>query len=491
MIFQFNTLKKTLISYFLLIILILLLILSSLVKIMWDNHKYTEWILNTIFNTTSLSIKLNESYQYLSNCINYKDRQYIESYDDTIHELIDRTSTLDTAILDFSKKIDDMNVYYKFLEIQNDILIYKDKSYILIAQFSGGVKRKIQYDQLYSIKSLKEDIYDSQTDLLFKQSQTTRNFYIANSNKFLHQIKVIIIFLFISIIISISLAVKFSDNISDPIHALVLHTETIGKGYFHDFSYPKPINNEIRFLIHSMNQMSNQISDLIHEIEMKSDLEKKLKEQEIKNLTNENLMQQTEMKFLQSQINPHFLFNTLNMISTLSQIESAGRTKEIVDSLAHLLRYILQKGIEQTCIEDEIAIIDDYMFIQKTRFGDKIQYRKSIDPICLKYPIPPMIFQPFIENAIIHGLEPKLGTGTLSLFSQKDKDKFVFIIQDDGVGIDNFDYKIFTERNDSSKIGIMNTIKRLEYFFGYNAVFIESEKGTGTIVKISFPFHAP
>lgn len=217
--------------------------------------------------------------------------------------------------------------------------------------------------------------------------------------------------------------------------------------------------------------------------------------QEINNrIEAEKNLQQAELKALQSQMNPHFLFNSLNVIARLAYLEGAEETKDMVHSLSDLLRYSLRKE-EIVTLREELNYIKDYIKIQKMRFDEKIEFVVDVDQSLLKYKIPFMSLQPMVENAIIHGLEPKGGEGIIKILSEDEADRLIIKIIDDGVGIEKDKIQEIIKTRErkvtethTSGMGINNVHQRLQHYYGSKyGVEIYSNEREGTEVKIFFP----
>ncbi|MBM7622855.1 PocR ligand-binding domain-containing protein [Sporohalobacter salinus] len=208
----------------------------------------------------------------------------------------------------------------------------------------------------------------------------------------------------------------------------------------------------------------------------------------------ETNLQQAELKALQSQMNPHFLFNSLNIIARLALLEGAEETQEMVHSLSDLLRYSLRKE-EIVTLSEELNYIKDYIKIQKARFGEQIKFVIDVNEELLSYKIPFMSLQPLVENAIIHGLEPKDTSGKIEILSEETEDKLIIKVMDDGVGIEQDKIREIIEARErevtethTSSMGINNVHQRLKHYYGSKyGVKIYSDKGEGTEVRISFP----
>ncbi|QCX34504.1 histidine kinase [Caloramator sp. E03] len=207
----------------------------------------------------------------------------------------------------------------------------------------------------------------------------------------------------------------------------------------------------------------------------------------------ENLLRDTQIKSLQSQINPHFLFNTLNTIARMALIEGAPKTEDLIYNLSDLLRYNLKNSGNMVEIETEINNIRKYINIQAIRYGNRISYEINIDPEILDSKIPVMTLQPIVENAIIHGLEEKKEGGKLIISGKLMFKKYILLeICDNGLGIP--EEKLISLLNSSQEynkigLGIHNVDGRIKYYFGNEyGLRIESTVGKGTKVQIRVPY---
>ncbi|MDN5324170.1 MAG: hypothetical protein PWQ67_2624 [Clostridia bacterium] len=220
---------------------------------------------------------------------------------------------------------------------------------------------------------------------------------------------------------------------------------------------------------------------LMSEMKAKSELEKILRE--------------TEYKALKSQINPHFLFNILNTIVSLANLEEAPKTQEVAYALSELLRNSLKNTDKVVNFKEEIDYVKKYLFIQETRFGDRIKIFFDIDEKIINTKLPAMTLQPLVENAIVHGLEPKKVGGILRITAFLDNNNVVIEISDTGLGMPkSIINEIFTEKYNNkgghvTGLGIYNVHRRIQYHFGEEyGLQIESRINQGTKVKIIIPF---
>ncbi|HEV2351455.1 MAG TPA: histidine kinase [Terriglobia bacterium] len=206
-------------------------------------------------------------------------------------------------------------------------------------------------------------------------------------------------------------------------------------------------------------------------------IQRKLEEQEL-------ALMQARVDALISQINPHFLFNTLNTVSSLVRFDP-DTARTVVLKLSNILRRRLKTQVHFSPLKQEIEFIDDYLDIEVVRFGrDKLQIRKEIDPDTLEVVVPSMILQPLVENAIRHGIGPKIEGGTITLRSSRKNGRLSVEVNDDGVGIpEDRQHEVY-----DSGIGISNVRERLKVLYGQESTFeIESKAGKGTSIRFEIP----
>jgi LytS/YehU family sensor histidine kinase len=185
------------------------------------------------------------------------------------------------------------------------------------------------------------------------------------------------------------------------------------------------------------------------------------------------------------QINPHFLFNTLNVISVLVMKQDNAKAGEMIERLSVFFRQTLEESSEQYLpLQQELDVIDQYLAIEELRFGDRLQIRRNFDPEALSALVPVLILQPLVENAIRHGLGEKLDAGVLSLECKRVADRLLIRIIDDGVGC-----SFSTNTGFTPGIGLSNVQQRLQQMYGNDHVFnLSGETGQGVTVSIEIPF---
>ena len=202
----------------------------------------------------------------------------------------------------------------------------------------------------------------------------------------------------------------------------------------------------------------------------------------------ERLLLQARMVALQNQINPHFLFNTLNTISSLVRFDP-DTAREMILKLATILRRLLNSTDSFVPLREEMEFIDNYLDIEVVRFGhDKLRVLKDLDPASLEVMVPSMLLQPLVENCIKHGLTPKVEGGSISLRSRLIKSRLVIEVEDDGVGMGAAHLLEKPDGFGGTGIGMANVAERLKVLYGDAAkMMIESHEGRGTQIRLRLP----
>ncbi len=197
----------------------------------------------------------------------------------------------------------------------------------------------------------------------------------------------------------------------------------------------------------------------------------------------ERRLMQARLEALTSQINPHFLFNTLNSVSSLIRT-NPHQARVMVFKLSNILRRLLRKHDNFSPLRDELNFIEDYLSIEVMRFGDKLRFEKEVDAATLDMLVPSMMLQLLIENCIKHGLSSKVEGGTVRLRSRRADARLHLMVEDDGVGISEAKLATLLEQG----IGVSNVNERLKVLFGSDyRMWIDSSPGSGTRIEIEIP----
>jgi len=204
--------------------------------------------------------------------------------------------------------------------------------------------------------------------------------------------------------------------------------------------------------------------------------EKKLEEKE-------RLLVEARLAALTSQINPHFLFNTLNSVSSLIRTDP-NQARVMVVKLSKVLRRLLRKHEHFSTLRDELSFIEDYLSIEVVRFGDKLRFEQDVESDTLDMIVPSMLLQPLVENSIKHGLSGKVEGGTIRIRTRRRESKLQLLVEDDGVGIPEARLATLLDQG----IGVSNVNERLKVLFGNQyRMWIDSQPGRGTSIQIEMP----
>lgn len=267
-------------------------------------------------------------------------------------------------------------------------------------------------------------------------------------------------------------AIIISNGITSPLRQLESTIHSVEKGDF-DVRAEVRSDNEIGHLSTTFNLMVGRIQGLMDRA-----------------VADEEQKRQSEIKALQAQINPHFLYNTLDTIIWMS---AAGKNEEVVhvtSALAQLFRTSISQGESLVPLQLEIENINSYLTIQKMRYTDKLSYSLDIPSSLYFYRLPKLILQPIVENAIYHGIKPLQEGGKVHISAQSTEEKLILTIEDTGVGMTASQIKkLFSaQESDSRSIGILNVHNRIRLLFGidYGLVYT-SQQDKGTRVDIHLP----
>lgn len=283
---------------------------------------------------------------------------------------------------------------------------------------------------------------------------------------------------------NVCIIISFVGTSIRPLKKLAGSADEVAKGNFDIELLPVESEDEVGVVTGAFNQMVISIGKYIERIRESMEAERALKERE---LLMEAHLKDARLKYLQAQINPHFLFNTLNAGAQLAMMEGADRTYEYVQKVAQFYRYNMKKSEETVTIEDEIEVVDYYVYILNVRFAGDIHYEKKIDPSLLTVEMPGMILQPIVENCVNHGIREMGSEGKICLSVYRVEDAVCISVKDNGIGmsrevIDKVMSGTYREEGmaaASNGIGMDNVISRMKLFTKNEDVMAISSEGEG------------
>ncbi|WP_337104038.1 cache domain-containing sensor histidine kinase [Paenibacillus sp. YIM B09110] len=298
---------------------------------------------------------------------------------------------------------------------------------------------------------------------------------VGNQNKM--RLSIIVLGL-VCIVIAIIISLFVSQRVSQPIKQLQGYMKEVEKGNF-DIQVPVPTTIEIGRLARAFNMMVGRIKELMSQV---------VRDQELK--------RRSEINALQAQINPHFLYNTLDSIIWMAESKKSQEVVLMTSALAKLFRASISKGEELVTIETELEHITNYLKIQKMRYKNKLDYRIETDESVSQYKTIKLILQPIVENAIYHGIKMKRGPGLITIYSEETATDVLLIVEDNGNGMEEEKLaKLLTQQYEGEAgkgVGVGNVHGRLKLYFGAQyGLSYTSKPGEGTTVTIRLPKHPP
>ena len=305
-------------------------------------------------------------------------------------------------------------------------------------------------------------------------------------------------FFSLSVIVTIAitsffLVILLTKSIIAPLTDLAKRADDVSHGDFDGDLLTVRSDDEIGVVTKAFNQMLLSIREYISQIRERVEMESAMKEKELKM---EASLKDAQLKYLQAQINPHFLFNTLNAGTQLAMMEGAERTNRYIQKMADFFRYNVRKNNDDVTLEEEIELVDSYIYIINVRFSGEVHFEKHIEDELLDIRIPSMILQPIVENSVNYGIRNIDWEGHIDLSLYREGNDACLCVQDNGIGISRENIEKILSKNmgpselskDSNGVGLANVITRLEMYYDKTDIFdIESEgenKGTKVIIHI-------
>ena len=418
--------------------------------------------------------------------LNSKTSDSLEEYYRSQQKYRDLMENLNDDITENSTDRMERNVKY----MSESYLSYVDET--IEAKRGRNVEKYRQHyesaSQLYQyirnfIKNLNNDKFKANSE---KYSRLLKDFRFFQNVSFL-----VIIGL---IAANAAIIISVVGELISPLKRLAVSADAVARGNFEVEELPVEAEDEVGVVTGTFNQMVISLRLYIKRLKESLDAERRLKERE---LMMEAHLKDARLKYLQAQINPHFLFNTLNAGAQLAMMEGADRTYDYLQKVALFYRYNMKKSSETVTIRDEVEIIDSYIYILNVRFSGDIHYEKHVDEKLFNTKMPGMVLQPIVENCVNHGIREMAGEGKIILSVYSVQDGVCISIKDNGVGMSeekiqhilNGTYQTSEENGDSNGIAMDNIISRMRLFTGNDDVLniTSGGEGKGTEVFLYLP----
>lgn len=444
-------------------------------------------MLNKMSTTSQIKAYINNSFNSFNNYIQTDTAESRKIFLDNYNNAY--------GSLNYLKLNSDLQSRYILRDLENTLKSYKASADDTMEIHDKQNKIDAYIDQYNNTK----DIFGYCNEFINKLNDS----YLSYNNKIYNEYKekenfvykVLVFYIIVALLISAMYTVFFLKNILDKLRELVVASERVSS---RDFTYTecKKTNiYELDILSEAFSSMISNIKNHINSLKEKAELESKIRDDEMKFLKYENALKLSQLKVLQSQINPHFLFNTLNCINQTAMMENASDTERLIRYVSGILRYSLSMMNRSATLDEEVNVVKQYMYIQQLRYGDRIKFTLNINADLTRVKVPGMTLQPFVENAFIHGIEPKEEGGNISIDIYEKEDSCIVLIEDSGCGMDEETLNKITSEDIKEKhighttgMGIKSVVERLELMYDCNAMFeISSHKDIGTKIYLKIP----
>lgn len=302
----------------------------------------------------------------------------------------------------------------------------------------------------------------------------------------------ILLFSIIMMVVVVCIASLLSNTLIDPLVKLAHSTRKIARNDFGGEDLTVENKDEMGELVRAFNKMKHATEGYINTLKENNEMAELLHKKALEKIEMEKRLEAARLELLKSQINPHFLFNTLNMIGCMAKLEEAGTTERMISSMSNLFRYNLKTSEQIVLLEQELKVVQDYMYIQQMRFGSRIQYECRLEVDAGKVMIPAFTLQPVVENAIIHGLSKKEQGGRIFLRIWQKGTNVIISVADTGLGMEEqacseLAEALMERRTARVGIGLGNIYKRIHAMYSGGDLKIYSRRGRGTVIQMTIP----
>ncbi len=461
---------KIRLSYLLLTVPLVVLIIFAFYNMFLSNIQY-ESMINSVVKASEFSRDFKKDFDYETYLIIVENKSLEESQ---LDEMLSEAKRIVGGLRSMTTDSDNMTRLNSIQKYLDNLETYKKR-------IEENIKEGNRYEDnmeiwendVQIVTALVRDTVSEYIYFEIKDLQQSRDSYQA---VYLNMLRTFLFFAVIIVAILIFASIMISKSITRPIKELSEVTDKVAKG---DLSVRSEVRTgeEVSALSDSLNSMIDKINELIETV----------KEEQVN-------LRKTEFKVLQAQINPHFLYNTLDTIVWLAESGDEKRVVEMVENLSNFFRTSLNQGKDIISISEELMHVRSYLSIQKVRYQDILNYDINVpDEVC-EYRIPKITIQPLVENALYHGIKNKRGGGTIFITGDIFPDRVELVVRDDGIGMEEDRLKevnkgIMNQAPDESDIyGLYNVNERIRLDFGDEyGIRISSVYGEGTSVKIVLP----
>lgn len=471
------------------IFLIVSVTVFVIVIFIYYNLNRTIGEIDTVYNSNiqfnDLSANVNNIQDSLYQYLNTKSSDSLEDYYRYTQDYQGLLEGLNQDTVSGSQELAEKNIYnlsQTYLDLTDNAVEKKR------GRDAQGVRETYeQTEEIYGY--IRANINSVNTSAFITNAQSYSSLRVVLS----YMTAFSICILFAVMAVAVGWIVIMTRSITRPLIELANSATGIARGNMEvDFPIVET-GDEVSAVAKACNKMIESIRNYIEETKRNYERENELAANELRM---KNDLNEAQLKYLQAQINPHFLFNSLNAGAQLAMMEGAEKACMFIQNMADFFRYNVRKMEKDVTLQEELQLVDNYIYILNVRFAGDIHYTAQIDERLLGASMPSMILQPIIENSVNHGIREKEGEGHIRLHVWADENDICIEIDDDGIGIDPaIARKIMSGESahslsgrDSEGIGLDNVIKRLRSYYGREDVFeIKPGEEGGTMVTLFIP----
>lgn len=458
-------------SYLLLLIPIVAFLIFCFCNLWSSNRKYED-MLNSAMVASEFSLDFKKDYDYETYLLIVENKTLDES---KLGEMLEEANRIVDGLEELTDSKENRNRLASAKKYLNNLQIYKER---IEQNLKDGNKYEnnieIWENDVQIVTALMRETIFQYIYYEIKDIQKARTEY---QDFFMQMIRFSIIAFALILILITFLSYYIPLSITHPIRKLSEVTDQVAKG---DLTVRSDVRSgaEVSVLNDSLNTMIDKINELLEQVK-----------------TEQGRLRKAEFELLQSQINPHFLYNTLDTIVWLAE---AGEQKKVVDmvgSLSDFFRTSLNQGKDMVSVKEELQHSRSYLEIQQVRYQDILQYEIQVPEPLFCYLIPKITIQPLVENALYHGIKNKRGIGKIMITGKREKDYFVLIVEDNGAGMSRERLEVVREgmnqksQTEKDIYALYNVNERIRLNFGQKyGLSIDSVLGEGTTVQVMLPF---
>ena len=457
-------------SYLFLLVPLLIFLVFTFYNL-WDmNHNYEDMVNSTVV-ASEFSLDFKKDFDYETYLLIVGNKTVEESELDSMIEEAERiVAGLEeiTEAEDNIARLDSVNKYLSNLRIYVDRIeenLQKESRY--------EDNMEIWENDVQIVTSL---VGDTMSQYIYYEVRGIQQSRAAYQTFFMNLVRFSLLGMGLLLLLVIILSYYIPRSITMPITRISRVTNQVAKGNL-SVRAAAESGAEARMLSDSLNAMIDKINELLDQV-----------------TTEQIRLRKAEFELLQAQINPHFLYNTLDTIVWLAEAGDQKRVVSMVGNLSDFFRTSLNQGKDIISIREELAHVRSYLEIQQVRYQDIVRYEITVPEDLYEYKIPKITIQPLVENALYHGIKNKRGQGTITITGERSENGFVLYVRDNGIGMTQ--ERLNEVRAGIQKLsytgkeiyGLYNVNERIRLNFGGTyGISIESTYGEGTCVSISLP----